>query len=70
MMPMFNLMAQTLMKNNPYFQRAVEMSKGKSEQEIMQTAQNLCKNRGIDINEAFNVFKMEMEKLGTGMNRQ
>lgn len=69
MLPMFNLMAQSLMKNNPYFKRAVEMSRGKSEEEIMQTAQNLCKNRGMNIDEAFNIFKSEMEKIGAGMNR-
>lgn len=69
MLPMFNLMAQSLMKNNPYFKRAVEMSRGKSEEEIMQTAQNLCKNRGMNLDEAFNIFKSEMEKIGAGMNR-
>lgn len=69
MLPMFNLIAQSLMKNNPYFKRAVEMSRGKSEEEIMQTAQNLCKNRGMNIDEAFDIFKSEMEKMGAGMNR-
>lgn len=69
MLPMFNLIAQSLMKNNPYFKRAVEMSRGKSEEEIMQTAHNLCKNRGMNIDEAFNIFKSEMEKIGAGMNR-
>lgn len=36
------------------------MAEGKSEEELMQTAQNICKERGIDMNQAFEQFKREM----------
>lgn len=39
---------QTMFGNNPAYSRAVEMSKGKSPQEIQQIVKNLAKERGID----------------------
>lgn len=44
-------------QNNPLFQRAKQMVSGKSEKELEQVAMNLCKQRGIDINQAFEQFK-------------
>lgn len=51
-----NNMFYNLMKTNPMFQRAMEMSKGKSREEIEQIAENLCKQRGINIEDAKKQF--------------
>lgn len=51
---------------NPLFQRAQEMAKGKSPEELEQVARNLCQQRGIDINAAFQQFQQVM---GAGMMR-
>lgn len=44
-------------QNNPLFQRAKQMASGKSEKELEQVAMNLCRQRGVDINKAFEQFK-------------
>lgn len=56
-----NLMNQMLQQyqNNPMFQRAQQMAAGKSPQEIRQIANNLCNQRGIDINDAMAQFKRQ-----------
>lgn len=56
-----NLMNQMLQQyqNNPMFQRAQQMAAGKSPQEIRQIANNLCNQRGIDINSAREQFKRQ-----------
>lgn len=53
---MLNLMMQQY-QNNPMFQRAQQMAAGKSPQQIQQIAQNICNQKGINIDEAFNQFK-------------
>lgn len=53
---MLNLMMQQY-QNNPMFQRAQQMAAGKSPQAIQQIAQNICNQKGINIDEAFNQFK-------------
>ena len=40
--------------SNPLFQRAQQMAQGKSEQQLEQTAENLCRQRGIDMQQAQN----------------
>lgn len=56
-----NLMNQMLQQyqNNPMFQRAQQMAAGKSPQELRQIANNLCNQRGIDINDAMAQFKRQ-----------
>lgn len=56
-----NLMNQMFQQyqNNPMFQRAQQMAAGKSPQEIRQIANNLCNQRGIDINDAMEQFKRQ-----------
>lgn len=56
-----NLMNQMFQQyqNNPMFQRAQQMAAGKSPQEIRQIANNLCNQRGIDINDAMAQFKRQ-----------
>ena len=53
-----------MFQNNPLFQRAQQMVQGKSEQEIEQIASNLCKQRGININDAFEQFKQFKSPFG------
>lgn len=61
---MVNPMQQAIMQqmlgqlgNNPLFQRAQQMAQGKSPAEIQQIAQNLCQQRGIDMNAAMQQFR-------------
>ena len=56
---MTQMMNQQL-SGNPLFQRAQEMARGKSPQELEQVARNLCQQRGIDLNSAMNQFKQMM----------
>lgn len=44
-------------QNNPMFKRAQQMAAGKSPEEIQQIAKNLCEQRGIDMNQAFEQFR-------------
>ena len=60
---MIQQMANQMLKNNPLFQRAMQMAQGKSEDELRQIANNLCKQSGIDLNEAYAQF----EKQFSGM---
>lgn len=52
---MKNMMNQ-MMKNNTMFQRAMQMAQGKSKNELEQIAENLCKQRGIKIEDAKKQF--------------
>ena len=56
-------MVNQMLRNNPLFQRAQQMAQGKSEEELKQIANNLCKQRGINLNEAYEQF----EKQFSGM---
>lgn len=59
-------MLQQLMKtmnSNPLFQRAQQMAAGKSEEELKQTAMNLCKQMGFDFEEMQNRFNAEMQNM-------
>lgn len=51
------------MNNNPLFHRAQQMAAGKSEEELKQTAMNLCKQMGFDFEEMQNRFNDEMQKM-------
>lgn len=57
------IMINQMFGNNPLFQRAKQMSQGKSEQQIMQIAKNLCKQRGISIDEAYSQFQNQMKQI-------
>ena len=56
---MIQQMANQMLKNNPLFQRAMQMAQGKSEDELRQIANNLCKQRGINIDEAYKQFEQQ-----------
>ena len=53
------VMEKTNCQNNPLFQRAQQMAEGKDEEQLEQTARNLCKQRGIDFDTAFAEFKRQ-----------
>lgn len=56
---MFNL----AMRNNPMFKRAQQMAQGKSEDELKQIASNLCKQKGIDLDEAYKQFQQQFSGM-------
>ena len=47
-----NQMVQNILSQNPLFQRAVQMAQGKSEAELMQVAENICREKGINVEQA------------------
>ena len=70
---MIQKMANQMLRSNPLFQRAMQMAQGKSEEELKQIANNLCKQRGINIDEAYAQFEKQfsgmMGKNNHGINR-
>lgn len=56
-------MTQQAIKNNPLFKRAEQMAQGKSNDELEQVARNLCKQSGINFEEALNMFKGNINNL-------
>lgn len=50
--------------SNPLFQRAQQMAQGKSEQQLEQTAENLCKQCGIDMQQALKQFQQFKKMFG------
>ena len=62
MNPMEMIMNQ-MFGNNPMFQRARQMAEGKNEQEIKQIASNLCRQGGINIDDAFKQFQTQMKQM-------
>ena len=52
------------LNNNPLFQRAQQMAQGKSEQQLEQTAENLCRQRGIDMQQALKQFQQFKKVFG------
>lgn len=61
-----NQLMQQLTNSNPLFARAQEMAKGKNPQEIEMIAKNLCKEKGIDFDQAFSQFKQQMNNFNGG----
>lgn len=45
------------------FQRAQQMAQGKNQQELEQTAKNLCQQIGIDYNDALKQFNNQMPNM-------
>lgn len=70
---MIQKMVNQMLRSNPLFQRAQQMARGKSEEELKQIANNLCKQMGIDLNEAYAQFEKQfsgmMGKNNHGINR-
>ena len=52
-----NAMMNNYFQNNPLFIRANEMLKGKDESEIKQVLQNVCEQKGLNLDDALAQFK-------------
>lgn len=59
--PMSLMMNQ--MNNNPMFRQAQQMARGKSPEELKQTCENLCKQRGINLDDAWAQFQSQFPGL-------
>ena len=59
-MPLNNL------TSNPMFQMAQMMAKGKNPDELKQIAINICKEKGINLEEAYKDFQEFMKMLNKG----
>ena len=57
---MLEKLSKQMMQNNPLFKRAEQMAQGKTNEELEQVARNLCKQRGIDIEQAYKQFQAFM----------
>lgn len=51
------------LNSNPLFLRAQEMAKGKNAQELQKIAENICQEKGIDIQQAFENFKQQFKGI-------
>lgn len=45
--------------SNPLYQRAQIMAQGKTPEELQQIAMNICREKGIDFNQALEAFKQQ-----------
>ena len=50
-------------QNNPLFNQAQQMAQGKTPQEIQQICANICKRKGLDINQAWSQFQSQFPGL-------
>ena len=57
MNPMQMMMNQ--LNGNPLFQQAQNMAQGKSPEQLKQTCENLCRQKGVDFNAAWNQFQSQ-----------
>lgn len=64
---MMNL--NNLMNFNPIFAQAMKMAQGRNPQELEQIARNICKERGINFDQALSQFKQQKEFFSNGFNR-
>ena len=47
--------------SNPLFQQAQKMAEGRSEEEILAIAKNICASKGIDFQDAYAQFQQFMK---------
>lgn len=50
------------LKNNPLMKRAQEMTNGKSEDQVLQICKNICAQKGVNLDEALEMFNTMMNK--------
>lgn len=60
---MYSQMMQQF-QGDPLFSRAQEMAKGRTDAECQQVAENLCKNLGIDLNQAYGQYQQFCRRFG------
>ena len=58
------LALQQVANQDPVFKKAFDMTNGKSEQEIMQIAQNLAKSQGKDFNQVKQSVINQLNQIG------
>ena len=58
---MFNNSLMNNLASNPMFQMAMTMCKGKNPQELKQIAENVCKEKGINLEEAYQAFQQQFK---------
>lgn len=58
-----DLMQLLQQRNNPLFQRAIQMTQGKSETEIKEVVLNVAKQKGIDVNQLNSILAQFGYKL-------
>ena len=52
------------LNSNPLFQQEQRMAQGKSEAEIIQIARNICREKGINFDEAYSIFQSQYNQKG------
>ena len=60
---MLSNMMMSRLQNNPLFMQAQQMAQGKSPEQLRQTCENLCRQRGIDFNQALSQFQSQFPGL-------
>lgn len=60
---MLSSMMMSRLQNNPMFVQAQHMAQGKSPEQLRQTCENLCRQRGIDFNQALSLFQSQFPGL-------
>ena len=61
MNPMNLVLSQ--LSNNPMFIQAQQMAQGKSPEELKQTCENICKQKGINFDDAWSKFQFQINGL-------
>lgn len=60
-----NMMAQAMISNmirqNPTAQQMMPFIQGKSPQQLEQTARNLCRERGVDVDQMYRQVQMMLQ---------
>lgn len=51
------------MNSNPMFKQAQQMAQGKSPEELKQTCENICKQKGINFDDALAQFQSQFPGL-------
>lgn len=63
-------MIQSMMskfQGNPMFQQAQQMAQGKSPEQLKQTCMNICKNKGVDFEQAWSQFQTQFQSQIPGL---
>ena len=60
---------EMMFRNNQLFARAKQMAQGKSENELKQVANNLCKQRGISLEDGYNQFQNQMKQMQSAFRK-
>lgn len=60
---------EMMFRDNPLFARAKQMAQGKSENELKQVANNLCKQRGISLDDAYTQFQSQMKQMQSAFRK-